>query len=297
MSSVTIFRIQLTHFNGQSMHICALDKGKADSFKTQFETEISKNGLDASVTVIMIQTTTDSCEYQNAKKNSKPEPPACTDPNRNTVVKMILEQIGDMEFEHQYPTHLDELGDAYFNGGVEGYDNLVFWGSMEAFKERVWDKHVSAQFDFMQLWHDELDTELYTIDWLFGITSEHHIPFELPIIVSFMMQESNAFGQRLMELHENEASLIKIQALVRGRNTRWRIPCFGFNDDEDCDVVAEDDGSLHVVPASGLDEGPKIADYDAVSLFPSAMGELDEGKKKAMKLMLASVYGKPWGNQ
>jgi len=69
------------------------------------------------------------------------------------------------------------------------------------------------------------------------------------------------------------------------------------SDDEDCDVVAEDDGSLHVVPASGLDEGPKIADYDAVSLFPSAMGELDEGKKKAMKLMLASVYGKPWGNQ
>ena len=43
--------------------------------------------------------------------------------------------------------------------------------------------------------------------------------------------------------------------------------------------------------------GPKIADYDAVSLFPSAMGELDEGKKKAMKLMLASGYGKPWGNQ
>ena len=69
------------------------------------------------------------------------------------------------------------------------------------------------------------------------------------------------------------------------------------SDDEDCDVVAEDDGSLHVVPASGLDEGPEIADYDAVSLFPSAMGELDEGKKKAMKLMLASGYGKPWGNQ
>ena len=41
------------------------------------------------------------------------------------------------------------------------------------------------------------------------------------------------------------------------------------SDDEDCDVVAEDDGSLHVVPASSLDEGPKIADYDAVSLFPS----------------------------
>ena len=67
--------------------------------------------------------------------------------------------------------------------------------------------------------------------------------------------------------------------------------------DEDCDVVAEDDGSLHVVPVSGLDEGPKIADYDAVSLFPSAMGELDEGMKKAMKLMLASGYGKPWGKQ
>jgi hypothetical protein len=280
MSYVAIFRIQLTHRNGHSMHICALDKGKADSLKTQFEAEIAENGLDASATVIMIQTTTDSSEYQNAKKNSKPEPPACTDPNRNTVVKMILEQvgdmaIGDMEFEHQYPTHLDELGDAYFNGGVEGYDNLVFWGSMEAFKERVWDKHVSAQFDFMQLWHDELDTELYTIDWLFGITSEHHIPFELPIIVSFMMQEANAFGQRLMELHENEASLIKIQALVRGRNTRWRIPCFGFNDDEDCDVVAEDDGSLHVVPVS----------------------DLDEGKKKALKLMLASGYGKAMGEQ
>jgi hypothetical protein len=47
----------------------------------------------------------------------------------------------------------------------------------------------------------------------------------------------------------------------------------GLDDDEDCDVVAEDDGSLHVVAASGLDEGPEIADYDAVSLFPSAMGE------------------------
>jgi len=69
------------------------------------------------------------------------------------------------------------------------------------------------------------------------------------------------------------------------------------SDDEDCDVVAEDDGSLHVVPASGLDEGPKIADYDAVSLFPSAMGELDEGKKNAMKLMLASGYGKTMGKQ
>ena len=69
------------------------------------------------------------------------------------------------------------------------------------------------------------------------------------------------------------------------------------SDDEDCDVVAEDDGSLHVVAVSDLDEGPKIADYDAVSLFPSAMGELDEGMKKAMKLMLASGYGKPWGNQ
>ena len=164
-------------------------------------------------------------------------------PNRNTVVKMILEQIGDMEFEHQYPTHLDELGDAYFNGGIEDYDDLAYWENIKEFKERVWDKHVSAQFDFMQLWHDELDTELYTIDWLFGITSEHHIPFELPIIVSFMMQEANAFGQRLMEVHENEASLIKIQALVRGRNTRWRIPCFGFDN--------------------------KIADYDSISLFPS----------------------------
>jgi hypothetical protein len=77
MSSVTIFRIQLTHRNGQSMHICALDKGKADSLKTQFEAEIAENGQDASATVIMIQTTTDSSEYQNAKKNSEPEPPAC----------------------------------------------------------------------------------------------------------------------------------------------------------------------------------------------------------------------------
>ena len=78
--------------------------------------------------------------------------------------------------------------------------------------------------------------------------------------------------------------------------------CFCNNSDEssdedDCDVVAEDDGSLHVVPASGLGEGDKIADYDAVSLFPSAMGELDEGKKKAMKLMLASGYGKTMGKQ
>jgi hypothetical protein len=32
------------------------------------------------------------------------------------------------------------------------------------------------------------------------------------------------------EEEEDEARLIKIQALVRGRNTRWRIPCFGFND-------------------------------------------------------------------
>jgi hypothetical protein len=38
-------------------------------------------------------------------------------------------------------------------------------------------------------------------------------------------------------------------------------------------VVAEDDGSLHVVPVSGLGEGDKIAEYDAVSPFPSAMGE------------------------
>ena len=150
-------------------------------------------------------------------------------PNRNNVVQMTLDWIkwdgGDLHM-----ALYDELGYLFFNGGAE--DDLVdeFWEAMEAFKEYVWDKHVSAQFDFMQLWHDELDTELYTIDWLFGITSEHHIPFELPIIVSFMMQESNAFGQRLMELHENEASLIKIQALVRGRNIRWRIPCFGFGD-------------------------------------------------------------------
>jgi hypothetical protein len=46
-----------------------------------------------------------------------------------------------------------------------------------------------------------------------------------------------------------------------------------LDDDEDCDVVAEDDGSLHVVAVSGLDEGVKIADYDAISLFPSAMDE------------------------
>ena len=141
----------------------------------------------------------------------------------------------------------DELGYLFFNGGAE--DDLVneFWVAMEAFKEYVWDKHVSAQFDFMQLWHDELDTDIYTIDWLFTITNEYRIPFELPIIAGFMTQEADAFGQRVMEVQENEASLIKVQALVRGRNTRWRIPCFGFD--------------------------KKITDYDAVSLFPSAMGE------------------------
>ena len=170
-------------------------------------------------------------------------PPTMNTPNRNTVVKMILEQIGDMEFEHQYQTHLEELGQEYFNGGVEDYDDLAFWENMKEFKERVWDKHVSAQFDFMKLWHDELDTDIFTINWVYGVSKVKHVPYDLPIIVSFMMQEANAFGQRLMEVHENEASLIKIQALVRGRNTRWRIPCFGFDN--------------------------KIADYDSISLFPS----------------------------
>jgi hypothetical protein len=47
------------------------------------------------------------------------------------------------------------------------------------------------------------------------------------------------------------------------------------SDDEDCEVVAEDGGSLHVVPVS----------------------KLDEGKKKAMELMLASGYGKAMGEQ
>ena len=164
-------------------------------------------------------------------------------PNRNTVVQMILGQIGDMEFEHQYPTHLDELGQEYFNGGAEDYDDLVFWENMKEFKERVWDKHVSAQFDFMKLWHDELDTDIFTINWVYGVSKVKHVPYDLPIIVSFMMQEADAFGHRLMEVHENEASLIKVQALVRGRNTRWRIPCFGFDN--------------------------KIADYDSISLFPS----------------------------
>ena len=69
--------------------------------------------------------------------------------------------------------------------------------------------------------------------------------------------------KELGELEENEGS-------------HWALGCCNnseSSDDEDCDVVAEDDGSLHVVAASGLDEGPKIVDYDAVSLFPSAMGE------------------------
>ena len=167
-------------------------------------------------------------------------------PNRNTVVQMTLDWIA----WHGGDVHMglyDELGHMYFNGEAEHYISDVFWESMEAFKEYVWDKHVSAQFDFMQLWHDELDTDIYTIDWLFTITNEYRIPFELPIIAGFMAQEADAFGQRVKEVQENEASLIKVQALVRGRNTRWRIPCFGFD--------------------------KKITDYDAVSLFPSAMGE------------------------
>ena len=82
----------------------------------------------------------------------------------------------------------------------------------------------------MQLWRDELDTNLYTIDWLFAIRDEHRVPYELPIIAGFMTQEANSFGYRLTNVQEDEASQIKVQALVRGRNTRWRIPCFGFGD-------------------------------------------------------------------
>ena len=91
------------------------------------------------------------------------------------------------------------------------------------------DTH-AAQVDVMQLWRDELDTNLYTIDWLFAIRDEHRVPYELPIIAGFMTQEANSFGYRLTNVQEDEARLIKVQALVRGRNTRWRIPCFGFGD-------------------------------------------------------------------
>jgi hypothetical protein len=34
------------------------------------------------------------------------------------------------------------------------------------------------------------------------------------------------------EEEEDEARLIKIQALIRGKNTRWRIPCFTFRDEQ-----------------------------------------------------------------
>jgi hypothetical protein len=79
-------------------------------------------------------------------------------------------------------------------------------------------------------WCDELDTNLYTTDWLFAIRGEHRVPYELPVIAGFMMQEANSFGYRLTKAQEDEARLIKIQALVRERNTRWRIPCFGFGE-------------------------------------------------------------------
>jgi hypothetical protein len=154
-------------------------------------------------------------------------------PNRNTVVKMILEWVDSMEFEHQFPAHLDELGDAYFDGGGE------HWGGMGRFKEEVWDKHVSEvktphsarHFSPIQLWVEELDTEFYTINWLYNFSKLERVPYDLLIIVTFMVQEANAFGKRLMEVALwNEEILIKIQALARGRNTRWRIPCFGFGD-------------------------------------------------------------------
>jgi hypothetical protein len=102
-------------------------------------------------------------------------------PNRNAVVKMTLDWIDVME---AITEGVDELSDLYFNGGYEHYHDHWFWGNMKRFKEEVWDKHVSAQVDFMQLWHDELDTDIYTSDWLFGIRNEHCIPYELPIIAA-----------------------------------------------------------------------------------------------------------------
>ena len=161
-------------------------------------------------------------------------------PNRNTVVNMTMDWVDWTGSDIELHDDWRNLGDVYFNGETAisdsywsffiGDDNVEFWDNMKDFKEQVWDKHVSAQFDFMQLWHDELNTKLYTIDWLFGITNEHHIPFEVPIIAGFMRQETDAFGQRLLVVQENEASLIAVQALARGRNARWRTPCFGFGD-------------------------------------------------------------------
>ena len=60
MSSVTIFRIQLTQPSGQSTSTYTLDKDEADSLKAQFEAGFAESGLDASATVIVMQTTTDS---------------------------------------------------------------------------------------------------------------------------------------------------------------------------------------------------------------------------------------------
>ena len=160
-------------------------------------------------------------------------------PNRNAVVQMTLDWVDVMEAVTE---GVDELGDLYFNGGHEHYHDHWFWGDMNRFRKEVWDKHVSAQVDFMQLWHDELDTDIYTSDWLFGIRNEHCIPYELPIIAAFMMQEVNAFGQRLMGVQEKESSLINVQALVRGKQSRY---------------------------GKTMGEYQEIADYDSVSLFPS----------------------------
>jgi hypothetical protein len=149
-------------------------------------------------------------------------------PNRNAVAEMVLEWIGDVEALQQFSEHLYELGDWHCNGGEEDWEvDEEFWRNMKLFKEQVWDKH-TAQVDVMQLWRDELDTNLYTIDWLFAIRDEHRVPYELPIIAGFFTQVANSFGYRLTNVQEDEASLIKVQALVRGRKTRWRIPCFGF---------------------------------------------------------------------
>jgi hypothetical protein len=171
-----------------------------------------------------MQTTTDSREYQNAKKNTKPEPPACncTDsfdlrarcypPSSALACKFGSDNLGWFKYlghednwEH-CPVRVDTAKEHLVNSRCT-YD--------DGHNEAKWRK-ASA---------------------LIGLT------------------EAETEAVIAMQFHEPESD--------------------EDSDNEDCDVVAEDGGSLHVVPVS----------------------ELDEGKKKATKLMLASGYGKAMGKQ
>ena len=61
---------------------------------------------------------------------------ACNTPKRNTVVNMTLDWVACNGVNFDTEFH-DELGDLFFNGGFEDYDDLEFWEKMKIFKERV----------------------------------------------------------------------------------------------------------------------------------------------------------------